>query len=377
MPEQTLQASEQRSQSRSPDPHQSGLQEVLHSPHATARMKVWRALDTSYRPTHRRWASRMAGCGTAAAFFVDPDTGKVRPWISRCHHRLCPFCARARSAKVAAQIQNLLIGMAKPSHLVLTLKSSDEPLEVQLRRLGHSFGRLRRTKLWRSSVVGGVAVKEMTWNADTGQWHPHIHAVLDAKYMPQKVLRRLWHEITGDAEVVWISAVTDRPNVARELAKYIGKPQHLAALDANQIRSYATAIHLCRLVATFGNCYGRRVEDQDLKDHDAPSTYRVSLSGLVHDAKGGDVTSQRLALLISKRWPVFAPYILHTFPQLDPEESRAQRTAAMLRMLKVARPPPCRSSPIGEDQDKLDSEIFLQFCRLRHEQEELPRCPNT
>ncbi len=371
MPEQSLQATDRRETQRSPDPSQTGLQEVLHAPHATARTKIYRALDASYHSHHRRWASRIASCGTAAAFFVDPDTGKVHPWISRCHHRLCPFCARARSAKVAAQIHNLLLPMARPSHLVLTLKSSDSPLETQLRDLQRYFAKLRRTPLWRHSVVGGVAVKEMTYNPDTAQWHPHIHAVLDAKYMPQKLLRRLWHEITGTAEVVWISAVTDRPNVARELAKYIGKPQHLATLDPQRIRDYATAIHLNRLVATFGNCYGRKVADQDIKDHNAPDTYRVSLAGLVHDAKNGDVTSQRLALLISKRWPVFAPYILHTFPQLDPEESKAQRTAAMLRMLKLPRPPPTRPKPQSEDLEQLDSEIFLQFCRLRHEHEEL------
>jgi hypothetical protein len=38
-------------------------------------------------------------------------------------------------------------------------------------------------------------------------WHVHIHAILDADYLPQAELSRLWHEITGDAYIVDIRRV--------------------------------------------------------------------------------------------------------------------------------------------------------------------------
>lgn len=350
-------------------PNQTSLQESLHEPHWTERHKVITALSGSPLPSHQKWSDRMARCGNHASFFMDPAAGKVRPWLSRCAHRLCPFCARARSAHVAEQLYKVMVQMSRPRLLVLTVKSDDSDLTDQLANLRFWFRKLRKRKLWRSKVKGGCYVVEVTLNKDTGQWHPHIHVIFDGDYLPQQLLRTLWHEITGDSEIVWLQEVTDRDGMSRELSKYIGKPQRLSTLTATQINDYATAIHGNRMVQSFGNTYGIEVTDEDKKDLNAPEIYRVPLGKLMHYAREGHVTPQRLLLLISKRWEAFTSYILHAMPQLDPVESQARKTARMLAVIhgpgSVTHAPP----KIPVDRERLDAEIFVQFQHYKMELE--------
>lgn len=344
---------------------QTALQECIHERHWDPREAIIRALDDSYHRWHQNAARRLSHCCNGAAFHIDPATTKVAPWISRCHHRMCPYCARSRSGKVAAQLLAVLNSMKAPRVFVLTVKSTDRPLADQLRALRQDFAKLRRRAQWKKLVTGGAYTLEITLNEKTGLWHPHLHIIWDGSYFPQKLLRRLWHDVTGSAEIVWVEAVRDYQDAARELTKYIGMPQRVASLSPANIREYAQAVNGARMVQCFGDCHGIRVEDRDEPDTESPDVYQVRLSRLVHLTFRGSDTTAKLLVLIAERWPQFQSYIYHQLPKLHLPTTKADRMKHLLKMSKVPGGGPVANPSDEELKAAQDQEIFMAFTRYR------------
>ena len=345
----------------------SPLQESIHERTWDQRTRIITALADTWQPKFRKSATKLNECSRGAAFFIDPSIGKVKPWLARCRHRLCPFCAKARSIHVSNQIQRLILEMKTPRTMVLTVKSSATPLKEQLRTLRRNFAALRKRPDWKSRCIGGVYTVEVTQNPDTKLWHPHLHVVYDGEFFPQKLLRRLWHEVTGSAEIVWLQAITDVPGMANELAKYIGKIQKVETLDNASIRDYAQAVNGSRMLQTFGNCHGKTVKDQDPGPTESPDTYTIKLGRLVTLARAGFQTPQTLVHWIAKRYPIFSSYILHQLPQLDPAEPAHLRKAKLRAHLYHTKPPPRPKRPSEDEMETIDTRLFLAFTKYRQE----------
>ncbi|GAH43615.1 unnamed protein product, partial [marine sediment metagenome] len=154
---------------------QTRLQEAIHEKHWAERRQVIQALASGYYKDLQRWATQLAACGHTVRFWIDPDAGSVRPWMPRCKHRLCPWCAKARTIHVADQLEAAMKKFKRPRLMVLTVRSNERPLADQLRAMRDAFKRLRRKAEWLRKVVGGVYVIEITLNLKTRKWHPHIH----------------------------------------------------------------------------------------------------------------------------------------------------------------------------------------------------------
>lgn len=346
-------------------PPQTALQESTHERHWDTRRKIILAIAAGYGNHHYRTATRLAYCCNGAALFVDPALGKVKPWISRCHHRMCPYCARTRSRRVAEQLLEILHRLEHPRVMILTVKSVDRPLGDQLRMLRRCFAALRRRKYWKDLVTGGAYTLEITLNKKTGLWHPHVHIIYDGKYFPQPILRKMWHDVTGSAAVVWLEKLRDFKGAARELTKYIGAPQRVADFTPVQIRNYADAVTGSRMLQTFGNVWGLKLEDKDEPDTESPDTYQVKISRLVHLAFQGAETPQRLLVLIAQRWTMFRSYIYHQLPKLERPPSIGDRLRRRLAVLEGRPPPAAEDVTATIDIEKLDSELFTTFCRFR------------
>lgn len=346
-------------------PPQTALQESIHDKHWDVRTKIIFALNDSYLRWHQNAAQRLNSCCNGAAFFIDPATARVKPWISRCHHRMCPYCARSRSGKVAAQLLKVLQQMNTPRMIILTVKSTDRPLADQLRALRQDFAKLRRRAFWKKMITGGAYTVEVTRNTSTGKWHPHLHLIVDGTYIPQKLLRNRWHDVTGSAEIVWIAAVSDKAGAARELAKYIGKPQRVADWPATTICDYAHAVNGARMVQCFGNCHGIRVEDRDEPDTESPNVYSVKLSRLVHLTYRGAETPARLLVLIAERWPQFRSYIYHQLPRLQRPDTKTDRLKRLIALAEERGPPLAAKDSDQAVKDNQDRQLFMAFTRYR------------
>lgn len=173
--------------------------------------------------------------------------------------------------------------MEWPLFITLTVPHDElDPLR-QLRRLRRAFGKLRATKLWKSRTVGGVAGLEI--NSRSGSFHPHLHAVIDCKWLawftrpPQRgdskaTIKAKCRAASDELGLTWARCLKiesfdpdwcgvifkvkrcDQTGIQREILKYSVKGSDL--LDFEQpIGPIIRALQATRLVTSFGTLYGK------------------------------------------------------------------------------------------------------------------------
>jgi len=121
-----------------------------------------------------------------------------------------------------------------PKMITLTLKHSDDPLQLQISRIYKAFQKLRRRAYFQKLITGGVWFFQLKLNLQTEQWHPHIHCLVAGKYLPHARLKGLWHEITGDSKIVDIRPVKDLENASTEVARYATSPADITRMSLEQ-----------------------------------------------------------------------------------------------------------------------------------------------
>lgn len=323
----------------------------MHADHWDLRRDIIFALNSPYSNWEHNQAKALAFCCQGVSFMVDPATGKVRPWLSRCRNRMCLHCSIPRSINVARRVRAIVNAMDHPRLVILTVRSTDLPLKQQLAALRRSCRRLRLREVWKLRVTGGVYTIEITRNPKTGLWHPHLNAIIDGKGIPRDELCKAWYEVTDQATGVWISKVRDNAKAVRELTKYIGKPQDVKGWPPRAICDYAWGISGTHLVEPFGKFRNIKLEDDDVDDTPSPDAYQVPISRLVHLASRGADSPQELLVLITHRWPQFRSFIYHQMPWLEKPDPLDEPTPAN------------KSPPRTQAQlDEQDTEIFIAFC---------------
>lgn len=232
-----------------------GASAFRHTGWQSTRVAIAQAFLNLFYPQAR--LDRFATCGDHAYVLrrIDQPT-VVRVAGSACRDRWCLPCARDRARTIAANLVEYTAGQTL-RFLTVTLKHSDDALASQLDRLSQSFSKLRRHKDWISRVNGGVVMIEPRYNELTCEWHPHLHCIVEGSYFPQRVLRRLWHKITGDSYIVDIRLVRGGAEVHRYVSKYVSKPWSgpVARNDAALIELIG-ALGGRRLCTTYGNWRG-------------------------------------------------------------------------------------------------------------------------
>lgn len=227
----------------------------------------------------------------------------------RCRDRLCPLCALRRSREAATKYGEAVARMGAARHLVLTAPSIDAPLADQLAELRAAMRRLRAQRGWKSVVSGGVYTIEVTRNKKTGLWHPHVHLIIDGEYYPQREAAEGWRRALGTGDlwtretlergvIVHISAVHNRHQLARYIAKYIAKPQDLSIWPASAICEYALAVRGARMMHTFGSLHGVKLGVEDPNECPGESRVLIGMAELDWRAiQGHDEAKRGVALL--------------------------------------------------------------------------------
>lgn len=178
--------------------------------------------NPDYHPPSRR-ELRFADCGTRSVVLrhaTDPTRFKIA--CERCHDRFCLPCMQDRARLVVANMKAQL-SYEPTRFLTLTLKHSDEPLHDQLIRLYKSFYSLRHRAFWSDHVTGGIAFLELKLSRNDNRWHPHLHVLLRGSYLPQKLVRDAWLQITGDSHIIDITLIRSPEQLYSYLTKYVTK----------------------------------------------------------------------------------------------------------------------------------------------------------
>lgn len=167
-----------------------------------------------------------------------------------------------------------------PRFVTLSVKATGLSLNQAMEKLYHSFRNLRRHQEWKRRVKGGIWCVEVTFNEHTGDWHPHLHIIVDGEYFPQTILSDCWLQATGDSPVADIRAVHDREGAARYLAKYAAKPARILELPDLKICEYAVAMEGKRCIHTFGNLHNVQVDPREDEEMSKASDRLIGASKL-------------------------------------------------------------------------------------------------
>lgn len=207
-----------------------------------------------------RAGSRVWVCADDLTYRVEADleTGEVvqrLDGVHFCRDRLCPLCQWRKSLVTAASLSRCLDWVDEhrpglmPIFLTLTVRNcAGGELGDTIQALTDGWGRMVKDRGMRGRVAGYFRSVEITYNAASDTWHPHIHAILlvdagyfadQALYMAQTEWVAAWrHFARLDYDpVVDVRALRSnrgRRDAVAEAAKYSVKPGEWLSEDADE-----------------------------------------------------------------------------------------------------------------------------------------------
>jgi hypothetical protein len=256
-------------------------------------------------------ADKVNRCGHVLVEECGSCDGQAGRRVQSCDNRLCPYCAGERGVNIAESVLASVERMHNPVIVVLTVKNGPD-LKERTDALWLGYSKLIRRKVFGESFRGGHAFYE-TKTSQAGEWHPHLHCILDG-WMAQRVLSDLWRSCTkGESFIVHISQLQDRTGegyekAVKEACKYpckvsdvIGRPQLVAEfLDVLKAR---------RLYRTFGDVYGISEEPEPLCEGE--KVYRDTLAAMCpHCGAEGSMRSVHRSDGWRVRWSVGACVVM-------------------------------------------------------------------
>lgn len=214
------------------------------------------------------------------------DCGHLHQGESRCDNKWCPACVQALAAERSSRIKFAVSKFKWPLFVTLTMGNVDDLEADPVRHLRQSFGRLRARKIWKDTVRGGVATIEVT-NIGNG-WHPHLHAVIDCRWLAIKTpplnrhdtdaekqekiesagaeFRRAWRVALRQGTDPILKVKRCDIGVCQEVVKYCIKGNDLIT-SPDAVGPLIRCLSMTRLLTSFGSCYGlgKQIEESEPK----------------------------------------------------------------------------------------------------------------
>jgi hypothetical protein len=187
------------------------------------------------------------------------------------------------------------LGDRRAKLLTLTMRSSNAPLDVQVKNLWSSYRKLQHRKVWTKNVVGATAVLEITYNGVLKQWHPHLHCVIDANYIPQGDLSNQWLQVTLCSKIVDIRPIRDVRNTAKYVTSYLTKVPEIEGDDEGRLSDelYNTLMS-ARLHKSTGSFRSQKAEEKTRIKDPGDWVNVAPFYEVLEKANAGDVASQNL-----------------------------------------------------------------------------------
>lgn len=255
----------------------------------------------------------------AVALELTENPGTYKIVRVTCKSKWCPACSLRRALLIADNLE-----LAMKTRIVrlvtLTLKHRDDPLTSQLDRLFRAFRRIRNLTRWKAHVTGGAYFLELTRNALTHTWHPHLHLICEGGYYAHPDLSEDWMRASGDSHVVHITLVRNKDQIRRYVTKYITKPVGQDTYHGQA--ELAEAVHALagrRLAGCFGTWQKLRL----LRKPDREPAHLVGwISELRIRADDGDQLAAKLIAIYDKLPPdvlsiTVTPHDLNFLPNHD------------------------------------------------------------
>lgn len=169
------------------------------------------------------------------------ECGVTHQYPVSCGNRFCVICSGAPLAQKRKKMLDQIKAAQKKSSrrismITLTIKNVDD-LRLGINHLLKSFEKLRKKRLWKERVEGGVRVLEVTLGRDR-KWHPHLHLIVQCSYIPLEQLQATWQKckgvdhtvndgsthiatFEGEADVYYCTSYLNKPGFPTEFIDYV------------------------------------------------------------------------------------------------------------------------------------------------------------
>lgn len=223
-----------------------------HTGWVRQRTAIRAALESVLVPLKR--LQRWDACGSNVWVMrseANPPVYKLH--ADCCRDRFCRPCGNARSRLLGDNLAAKL-GSDRARLVTLTLRSANEQLADLIRLLYDSFRKLRRSALWKRAVTGGGAFLEVKYNAKLNRWHPHLHVIVQGKWIDQRLLSKLWESITATSWIVDVRLIRNKREAVNYVSKYTTKPLSGSFVDnPDRLAEAVVALSGTHLCFTFGS----------------------------------------------------------------------------------------------------------------------------
>jgi len=206
---------------------------------------------------HTTVAQQLIDCQETEVLACCSDCGQSWYILNRCRLRVCPLCSWEVSKKRADQLAGLAGLMKYPKMITLTMPLWEHDPKEGIKYLRECWNSLRRSKVF-ARVRGGAYQIELK-PKDTG-WHIHMHAIVDAPYLPHQQIYSAWTKILG----VNHAQIDIRAAKSKEQQAYVAKYASKAAdfhSGYDVVVKWYEATKGQRLFATFGKWFNQKMEE--------------------------------------------------------------------------------------------------------------------
>ena len=251
-----------------------------HKVRAYETLKARLAKISPHYPDIPRIERRLKSCFQDWHIYYSGEQDKFGVKPHRCCMRICPLCEGKRQQVLKERFDFFLSKIESPMLWTFTLKSSPYSLAECHSRIVRAFAFLRKMPVWAENVAGGFWVFEATFNQNTGQWHPHLHVIVDSRFVPVNALRQCWQMVTKDSHVIHFRHIYHRDEAADYLAKYISKGIRDVPMSDDRFVEFTAGCKGLRFWATFGSLYKLRLDPTPIDPPDNSWEYVGMLSKL-------------------------------------------------------------------------------------------------
>lgn len=242
-------------------------------------------------------ADTVRGCGSFLRFSLTSSNASRLVYANFCKDRLCPACTWRRSLKVFRHVSKCLDFLEPLGYrylfLTLTVKNcSADDLIKTIDLLNKAKYKLFKRARVQKFLRGAFCALEITYNARTGLFHPHLHCLLAVSstyftdfYLKQSEWAELWQVCadldylpvvdirrvkTADLDVVGADVASVKlKNAVSEVAKYTLKDkQYLTGnleLDKFLVGTLSAALYK-RKLCSFSGCFEEAHKKLNLDD---------------------------------------------------------------------------------------------------------------
>jgi len=267
----------------------------VHSGCKPMRIAVVRAYQRLMIREEKFW--RYMSCGTEARVEQNADDpARFRLRCFRCNDRWCPSCQHRRRRWLLARVLPRL--PQKNLRLVtLTQRANELPLRVQVENLQQAFKRLRRSTLWRRTQLGGYQFLEITFNQQTGRWHPHLHCLVEGHYVHKRELVDQWKIASKGSFILDIQFLFKPQLATRYVTKYVTKPIPAAVYRVeSRLDEAILSLKGIRFYQPFGSWY--RIDRKEEEDFTNDWIDVGSYNDLRSRAVNGDPEAEVILLIL-------------------------------------------------------------------------------